>query len=209
MEIQIFSDYACPFCYTGEVRLKKAIEELGLKDVDFIYRSFQLDPLMRDDIDMNPIENLAHKYSMPLEEAREMVSTVINMAKSEGLDYDYENMKERNTLKAHRLMHFAKEKGFEDDLNQLLFKAYFEEAKDLADNATLLDLGEKAGLDPVDLGKVLDSDLYSDRVERDQDIARQYGVESVPFFIIDNELAIQGAQPIDLFLKALRKDTSL
>lgn len=205
MEIVIYSDYACPFCYIGEKRLEKAIEKAGIENVNIKYKSFLLDSEQRDDIEGSPVENLAEKYGYTIERANYLIGHVVKMAKDEGLNYDYENLKERNTIKAHRLLHLAIDKGVGDEVNEKLFSAHLVEGKDLSDYEVLIEIGVSSGIKREDIEGMYKTDKYLDEIQKDINQARELGITSVPYFIIDNNRSIRGAQSVDIMVKDLTR----
>lgn len=205
MKIEIWSDYACPFCYLGKVRLDKAIEKSGQKDVEIVYKSFLLDPTMDNNIEGSPVENLAKKYGQSVEQAQGMIDQIVHMAKEEGLDYDFVNLKERNMVNAHRLLHLAVEKGVANEVNDKLFKAHLIEGKDLADFDVLVDIGTSSGLDRSDIEDMYRGDKFVDEVQKDLNEAHEIGISSVPYFVIDRERSIRGAQSVDIMVHELNR----
>lgn len=206
MKVEIWSDFACPFCYLGKVRLDKAIEKSGLEDVELVYRSFLLDPNMDNRPEGTPVENLAKKYGQSVERAQGMIDQIVAMAKEEGLDYDFINLKERNMVNAHRLLHLADEKNLADEVNTKLFKAHLVEGKDLADFEVLVDIGTSSGLDKDDIEDLYKGDRFVDKIQRDLAEAQELGISSVPYFIIDRDRSIRGAQSVDIMVHELNKN---
>ena len=209
MKIEIWSDFACPYCYIGEKKLEKALEELTLESkVEIAYRSFQLDVNARSHPDEDINELIAHKYNISIEQAKKANDGIVNTAKDIGLEYDFVNLKPSNTGLAHQLVKFAKTKDLEIEVAKKLFAAYFTKGIELGNKDNLVDLATEVGLNKEDVLKVLDKQIYKDEVFKDQDIARELGVSSVPFFVIDNKYAISGAQSVDHFKGALLQATN-
>ncbi len=205
MKVDIWSDYACPFCYIGEKRLEKAIEESGV-DVEIAFRSFQLDPTIEEGVGINAIDSLAKKYGMSEDKVKNMVAQMLEMAKSDGLNYDFDNLIETNTLRAHRLMHYGKTMGKDVALNEKLFIAHFIDAKHIGEIDELVKIGVEVGLDEVEVKKVLESDMFLEEVNEDLVKAREYGIGTVPFFIFNDKYTMQGAQDVQMFIQALKGD---
>ena len=126
-------------------------------------------------------------------------------AKSAGLDFHFEKAVLANSFNAHRLLHFAKKHQLANDLEELLFKAYLTEGKNINDNNTLKELGVSVGLNEHDIDEVLNSDVYGNDVKQDIQNANSIGVQGVPFFVFDNKYAVSGAQPATAFLETLQK----
>lgn len=207
MKIQIWSDFVCPFCYIGERRLQNAIKKLPYHEkIEVEFRSFELDPNHPGYSGSSIHEVLSQKYGMSLEQAKGQNEQIGLLAKDLGLGYDADAMKYTNTLNAHRMLKFAKEKGKEKEVLENLFFAYFAEGKDLGDSSVLIKIAENSGLDKEESRKIMeDSSAYLDQVRMDENTARQYSINSVPFFLIDNKYSISGAQPVETFVQALNK----
>ncbi|TKI57217.1 DsbA family oxidoreductase [Brevibacillus antibioticus] len=206
MKIEIWSDFACPFCYIGKRRLEGALSQFPHKDqVEVVYRSFQLDPQMERDTDMDMHEVLAAKYSIPLEQAKGMNDQVTQMAKGVGLDYHFDTMIPTNTFDAHRLTHFAHAHGKMKELKERLLKAYFTESLHLGDHEVLAQLASEVGLDKEATLTMLAGNEYREQVQEDKQRGNDLGVTGVPFFVINNKYAVSGAQPGEVFLGALNQ----
>lgn len=206
MRIDIWSDFACPFCYIGKRNLEIALRELDLLgEVDIVFCSFQLDPHAEKSSQSDPVTSLSEKYGTTREEAQKMIDRVVNMAKDVGLEFNYENMIQTNTLDAHRLVHYGNESGKDNRVMERLFKAHFIDGLDIGDIDVLADIGQEVGLDRKETLSVLSSDRYTSNVEDDRRSSQQLGISSVPFFVIDNKVAVPGAQPPETFIQVLKE----
>lgn len=207
MKIEVWSDFACPFCYIGKRRLEEALDQFPNKDqVEVEFKSFELDPNSPKNIDKNIHEVLAAKYSMSLEQAKQANQNVGQQAAGVGLTYHFDTMKPTNTFDAHRLTKFAKTHGKEAEVTEKLLYAYFTESKHIGDYDTLADIAAAAGIDRDETLKVLqDKNAYANDVRMDESIAQQYGIGGVPYFVINQKYAISGAQPTATFAGALQQ----
>ncbi|WP_216829621.1 DsbA family oxidoreductase [Alkalihalobacterium elongatum] len=206
MKIEIWSDYVCPFCYIGKRRLESALEKFPQRDtVEVKFKSFELDPHASRDTDESMYEILSKKYGMSLDEAKKMTESVVEQAKTVGLDFNFDKMIRTNTLDAHRLAKFAEEKGKDKEIAEHLLKAYFTDAKHIGDHSTLTEIAVNAGLEQKDVQDVLNGNAYEEKVRIDEAKAKNIGVQGVPFFVINDKYAISGAQPTETFLNALQK----
>ncbi|WP_026293796.1 DsbA family oxidoreductase [Saccharibacillus kuerlensis] len=207
MKIEVWSDFVCPFCYIGKRRLEQALERFPHKaQVEVVYKSFELDPNFSREANDNDIHDLlAGKYGMSREQAIASNRSVGEAANSVGLNFDFDRMRYTNTFDAHRLAHFAAEKGLSHALTERLLKAYFTEGAFLNDHEAVAKLAEEAGLDKNEALNVLQSDVYSENVRADENEAMQLGVRGVPFFVLDEKFAISGAQPDSVFDQALER----
>ncbi len=208
MKITYWSDYACPYCYIGEVRLKKAIESIPeLNNVQLEMKAFQLDPSAGEHAVSDTQTRFADKYGISFEAAGRQIETISQMGMGEGLDFRYGSTLFTNTMDAHRLTKLAQSKGdpaLSERVISALFKAYFTDNKELADKALLQKIGETCGLDATEVREVLNSDTYRDEVISDEKEAFQNGIHAVPYFVI-GKYAIPGAQSVEGMRATLQK----
>lgn len=206
MNVEIWSDVMCPFCYIGKRKFEKALAQFSHKDkINVIWKSFQLDPTTITNPSLNTIDNLAQKKGWSKEQADQTIAHVTGIAKQVGLDFHFEKAIVANSLDAHRLSHLAKKYGKQNELEEKLFSAYFIEGKNTADFNTLLQIATELGLDKTEVSDLLKSNTYTNEVYYDIKQAQQIGVNGVPFFLLDNKYAVSGAQESDTFLGALTK----
>ncbi len=205
MKIEIWSDFICPFCYIGERKLKQAIDLLPfLTDVDIFFKSFELDPNTPLYSGKSIHEGVAEKYNISIDQAKLSNENIQKHAKEVDLAFDFEKMKPTNTLDAHRLTKLAGTLGLESNMTNALFSAYFEKGELISDSSTLVDIANSVGISEKDSLKVLsDNQLYLNEVRQDELQAQQFGITSAPYFVINDTYAISGAQPVELFIKAL------
>ena len=206
LKVQIWSDIMCPFCYIGKRRIEEALQNFEHKEaVEIEWKSYQLDASFIASPEDNMVEHLAEKYRKDNDWAQNMLDNMTQNAKTAGLDFHFEKAILANSFNAHRLLHLAKKYNLANDLEELLFKAYLTEGKNVNDLDTLSKLGIEVGLDSEEITQVLNSDTYGAEVNKDQEEANAIGVQGVPFFVLDNKYAISGAQPASAFLETLEK----
>lgn len=207
MEITIWSDFACPFCYIADARIKNIITDLGAEDkVTFDRHAFQLYPDAPNDVTETTLDRFAAKYQLSKEEAAKRIENISQMGNSEGLDFKYSSTLNTNTMDAHRLAQWTKDQNDyakEEKLNDLLFKAYFTDNQKLADHSVLIEVAKKAGYQEDDVKSLLNSRDYERQVINDEVFIQQNGVHAVPFIIIDGR-GYMGAQPREVFEKAIK-----
>lgn len=207
MEIEIWSDVLCPFCYIGKRKFEKALAQFEHKnDVKITWKSFQLDPDFQT--------NTPHtQYSTYLEtrkgwskaQTQQILGNVTQMAKDVGLDFHFESAVVANSYEAHRLLHFAKQQNLQNELKEALLEAHFVKGLDIGDKAVLTELGISIGLNETEIQDFLNTKKQSEEVQKDIYEAFQIGVKGVPFFVFDRKFAISGAQDSSVFLQALEQ----
>ena len=204
MKITYWSDFACPYCYIGNTRLKRAIKDLDL-DVEFDIRAFELDQNAPKDVQSTTVERFAIKYGLSKEDAAKQVAQISNLGIEEGIDFRYETTLYTNTRDAHRLMKLAQEKYPDsvEGLATLLFDGYFVENEKLADHDVLMRIALEVGLDEDDITEVLNSNLYNADVEKDEGIALSGGIHAVPFYLFDGKYSVPGALSYNDFKSVL------
>jgi predicted DsbA family dithiol-disulfide isomerase len=206
LKIEIWSDVMCPFCYLGKRKIENAINDFPHKSkVEIEWKSFQLDPTTKSQPGKSTYDYLAEKYGRDRQWSLEMHENVTNLAKAEGLEYNFDKAIIANSFDAHRLSHLAKKYGKGNELEELIFKAYFTEGKDVSEIEALVDLGRNVGLDETEIRNMLASKQFKEAVQNDIIEAQQIGVRGVPFFVLDRKYAISGAQPNEVFTETLEK----
>ncbi|ANF30761.1 disulfide bond formation protein DsbA [Leifsonia xyli] len=209
IKIDIWSDIACPWCYIGKRKFEAGS---GLfsgagegRDVEVEYHSFELSPDTPVDFDGSEIDFLAGHKGIPAAQVEQMLERVTGIASSVGLEYDYDNLQHTNTVKAHELLHFAKAHGKQLELSERLFRAYFVEGRHVGRIEDLADLAAEVGLDRAEAVAALESSQYLSDVRADQETAAEYGINGVPFFVIDGKYGVSGAQDAQTFAQVLEQ----
>jgi predicted DsbA family dithiol-disulfide isomerase len=202
MRVEIWSDVACPWCFVGKRRFEDAVDDFD-GEVEVTWRSFELEPDAPDVRDEPLDELLAQKYGGGKEQARQMIERMTQMAEGEGLEFNLMDAKGGNTFDAHRLIHFAADRGRADAMKERLLRAYMTEGKRVSDRETLVALAEDIGLDAEEARTMLATDDYADDVRHDERTARELGCRGVPFYVIAGRYQITGAQSAETFLEAL------
>ena len=206
MQVEIWSDIACPWCYTGKRRFERALAEFDHRDdVTVTWRSFELDPHAPKRHDVPQPELLARKYGTTREGAEGMNARMAAAASGEGLDFHLDQVQVGNTFDAHRLLHFAGTENRREALVERLFRAYLSEGASLSDLDTLVGLAAEVGLDAERAREVLGSDAFAEAVRADEARAMEIGVSGVPFFVLGGRYGVSGAQPHEVLLGALNQ----
>ena len=202
IKVDIWSDVQCPWCYIGKRRFESGAAQFG-GDVEVEYHSYELAPDTPVDFDGTPIDYLSQRKGMPVAKVEEMLAGVTSIAASVGLDYHYENVHQTNTVKAHELIHYAKVRGRQLDMKERLLKAYFVDGRRVGRIEDLADLAAEIGFERDDVVRALQSNEYLADVKADVAQANEYGIQGVPFFVIDGKYGVSGAQEAETFANVL------
>ncbi|HWI32093.1 MAG TPA: DsbA family oxidoreductase [Microbacterium sp.] len=209
IKIDVWSDIACPWCYIGKRNLENGLAETSADDdapaVEIVFHSFELSPDTPVEFEGDELDFLAGHKGIPRERVREMLDNVTGVAKAAGLEYRFDLLKHTNTVKAHELLHFAKAHGRQYDLEERLMSAYFTEGRHLGRIDELVALAGDVGLDADAARTALETSQYLDAVHADQQQAAAYGINGVPFFVIDGKYGVSGAQPPEAFAQIARQ----
>lgn len=207
VDVQIWSDVACPWCYVGKRRFERAVERFRADggDVAVTYRSFELSPDTPVDFEGDEVDFLARHKGMGREQVVAMLEQMTALAADEGLAYDFDALRHTNTVLAHRLLHLAREHGVQEAMKERLLSAYFVEGRHVGRVEDLADLAAEVGLDRGLVVTALTGDAYLDDVRADQRRAAELGIRGVPFFVLDGRLGVSGAQSPETFLAALQQ----
>jgi len=209
IQVDIWSDIACPWCYIGKRNFETALSGWEHRaDVAVTWHSFELDPHAPAERVGDLTERLADKYGVSIEQARATQARITALAADAGLDLHFETARSGNTFDGHRLVHLAAAHGKQDAMTERLFSAYFSEGELIADHETLARLAGSVGLPAAEVGGTLGSDRYADDVRLDESTAHALGITAVPFFVVDRAYGASGAQPPAVLASLLDKACS-
>jgi predicted DsbA family dithiol-disulfide isomerase len=206
MQVEIWSDVVCPWCFIGKRRFEDALSRFShAGDVEVVWRSFELDPSAPFSHGVDNAARLATKYGVSREEAQGMLERMTRVADDEGLAFRLDIARSGRTFDAHRLLHLAAERGVQGALKEALLSAYQEKGQHIADPDVLTNVAIEVGLDGDEVQSVLASDRFAEEVRADEREAHEIGVQGVPFFVFDRRYAVSGAQPSDVLLEVLER----
>ena len=210
MQVEIWSDVVCPWCYIGKRRFEAALAQFEHRDqVELTWRSFELDPGAPRLLPGTLGEILARKKGMPVAQAEAMQAQLTTLAAADGLEYHFERTKSGNSFDAHRLLHLAAATPaaagtrLQDAMKERLLRAYFTEGLPIGDPETLVSLAAEVGIDPGAARAALEGDAYAEAVRADERRAATLGIQGVPFVVIDGRYGVSGAQTPEVFLRTL------
>ncbi|MDN3640344.1 DsbA family oxidoreductase [Simiduia curdlanivorans] len=212
IDISVWSDIACPWCFVGKQRLAVAVDQLKAEgiEVDIRWRAFELDPRPKEKDGAPYVERLAKKYGRSIAQAQEMLDTMAAAIQTAGGPCDFSRVQIANTFNAHRLIQWAgatdragETDGAQHRLTDGLMRGYLGEGLDLSSAQAMVDLVDSLGLDAPRAAGVLSSDDFADAVRQDEQLAQQYGISGVPFFVI-GRYGVSGAQESSTLMQAIR-----
>ncbi|MGB9184127.1 MAG: DsbA family oxidoreductase [Solirubrobacteraceae bacterium] len=206
MDVEIWSDIACPWCYIGKRRFEAALERFEHRDqVRVTWRSFELHPDAPPERQGDLAARLGEKYGMSVEQARASQQNLTDMAAGEGLSYHFDKARSGNTFDAHRVIALAAEHGLQGAMKERLLSAYFTEGELVSDPEALVRLASEVGVPADAVRETLASDRFAEEVRDDELTARRLGISAVPTFVVDRALGASGAQPPDQLLALLEQ----
>ena len=202
VEIDVWADVVCPWCYIGKRRLEQAIaESTHPADVTVTYHAYELDPGAPVGDGSLVLSWLAERYGTDLEGAREMAERPAVLGRPDGLEINVDEQRRANSFDAHRIVALGLAQGghaLQAAVLERLYSAHFAEGRQIDDIETLQRLGAEAGLDGRRLSAVLASREYADQVRQDERAATEIGITGVPFFMANRKVALSGAHSAEV-----------
>jgi len=206
MEVKIWSDVRCPFCYIGKRKFETALAAFAHKDeVKITWKSFELDPDLQTVADTNIYEYFSKAKGIPQEQAVDMFNNVTQVAAEVGLDFKLDQSVVANSFKAHRVIQLAKTLNLADEIEEALFRIHFMEGKNIDDEQVLTETAKNIGIPASAVQSLFNGDDFDAEVRIDQLEAQRIGIRGVPFFVFDDKYAVSGAQAPEIFLQTLEK----
>jgi len=206
MQVEVWSDVVCPWCWIGKRHLEQALSNFPhAEQVAVTWRAFELDPDAGPSTDRPYVRRLADKYGFGEAEGQAMVDRMVATGAGAGLDMRFDLARPGNTFDAHRLLHLAAERGVQDAVKEALFRAAFTDGEPVSDHDTLVRVVAAAGLDPAEARQVLAEDVYADEVRIEEKAAAELGATGVPLFVVDRRYGVAGAQPPEVLLQVLEQ----
>jgi predicted DsbA family dithiol-disulfide isomerase len=199
MRVDIFADVICPWCWIGKRRLERALRARPQSGLATRWRAFQLNPGMPTG-GMDRREYLAAKFGGDVQ-ANRIYDVIRAAGQSEGLEFAFDRIQRTpSTLKAHRLVRLAQERGQGGSMMEALFQAYFARGEDIGDREVLVDAAAGLGLAPEEVRRHIDGAEGLETVQAEDALARRHGINGVPCYIFNGKFALAGAhEPEVLF----------
>lgn len=208
VQVDIWSDIACPWCYVGKRRFEAALADFEHRDaIRLRWRAFELDPSAPQVLPADPpyVERLAKKYQTSTADAQQMIDTMTASAADDGLAFRFDIVRPGNTFDAHRLLHLAAEHELGDAAKERFLRAYLCEGESIGDRKVLERLAIEVGLDAAQVRATLAGDAHAAAVRADEHEAAMLGIRGVPFFVFDGRLGVSGAQPASVLREVLEQ----
>ena len=207
LTIEVYSDVVCPWCYIGKRRLEQALDTVQRRNAArVIWRPFQLNPTMPK-AGMDRRVYLEAKFGGP-GELKAIQDRVATVGTSTGIDFAFDRIKRTpNTFDAHRVIWFARQQAHQDEVVEELFHGYFTEGLNIGEAEMLISLAARAGLDSDKVGRLLQSEDGIDAVRQEEARGHQLGIRGVPYFVLNGNSTVSGAQPVETFVSEIERAT--
>lgn len=209
MDIQLWSDFLCPYCVLGKRRLQKALDSLGIRDAGVTMKSFLLNPGEDEPAGMRMREHLMSKYQYTEDEVAQTFNTLGAAGLEIGFPFHFGTALHAGTDRAHALFQYMKTLGLGSAFSDLLQEAGFQLGADLHDEETLIRIARQLGAKEDEAKKAIHSGEFLGLARQEHEEAIRYGARGVPFFVINERFAIAGAQPLEVFENTLKKAAGL
>lgn len=203
LQVEIWSDFVCPFCYLGKKRLENVSQELGI-ELDVIWYSFELAPDAPEIFGMTNAERLKNKYGFSDREVEAFMRRITSIATEENIPSAIEKAQSGNTFNLHKLLKLAEVRGCSEQARELVFQAYLCEGRAVGTLEELAKLVRELGLSEEDLQEILTSKNLAQQVRNEQQRAREVGVNQVPYFIFNKQVHLSGVPPREQFALSLK-----
>jgi predicted DsbA family dithiol-disulfide isomerase len=206
VNVEIWSDIACPWCYVGKRRFEAALASYEHRDeVQVTWRSFELDPHAPREREQDGATHIAEKYGTTREEALAMHARMTQTAAGDGLEFRFDIARGGNTFDAHRVLHLAHANGLQDAMKERIMRAYLTEGELVSDHDVLTRLAVEVGLPEDEVRDTLATDRFAADVREDERTAQSLGISAVPFFVVDRAMGASGAHPPEALVELLRQ----
>lgn len=206
VKVEIWTDVMCPFCYIGKRKFEAGLAGFAHKDkVEVVWKSYQLNPDLKTDASVSLHAYMAGRKGVSMEEAAAMSEGAMQKATTVGLNYNMDKVIPANTLKAHQFAHFAKKHGVQSSAEELLFRSYFIDGKNVDNVSTLLQLVEELGLSAEEFKLAMDKQCYLADVKADMEEAKELGIRMIPHFMVNRKYVVSGSYDSQTFTDILTK----
>jgi len=207
IELDIFSDTICPWCYIGKKRLEKAIKNHSNLEIKQTWRPFQLNPGMQPD-GMDRQEYLVSKFGS-FDAAKTIYDNIYEEGKKEGIEFNFDSIEVTpNSFNSHRLLALAYKQNIQEEVLDDLFQAYFIRGEDIGNPNILLNIAVSHSINKDEFKKYLSDQENIEPLANEEIQARKMGINSVPTFIVNKQIVVNGAQTSENFELIFQKLTN-
>ncbi|WP_342575703.1 DsbA family oxidoreductase [Solibacillus sp. FSL K6-1781] len=204
MKIEIFSDFACPFCYIAKTKLFQAIEQLNLgEETEVVYRAFEINPAASKTETLSYVDSIFKKKNNDLRKTEEFMEALQLHAQDVGVVFNLDKIVLANTKNAHRLTKLAKLYEKELEFVDVVMEHYFAEGLNLNDTESLLTICEQIGIDRSMAQKIIKEEQFTEELVLDRYEAQQLQIKIIPFFVFEDHYGIRGVEPMEVFTNTL------
>ncbi len=204
MNIEIWFDFTCPFSYVGKKRFDQALAQFSEKnDINVFYHSFCIAPYINHTLNIDAHKCLSTHKDITYEEAKRIHDYLTKKHKKEGILFNFEKVMPTTSKKAHQILRLIDDKEAKGVFIDYVFKAFFEEGKDISNLNVLTEIGLNVGLKKEDIKAVYETDMYAVEIKRDYQEAEDLGLSGVPAFVVDRSYYLLGGQPQSAFIEML------
>ncbi len=204
LQIDIVSDIVCPWCVVGYRQLAEALKATNTEH-EIHWHPYQLNPDMPPE-GQNMGEHLAEKYGISAEQSKENRQRITAAGAELGFKFNFtEDLRMHNTFNAHQLLHWAGQKGLQNELKQAFFAAHFTDNLNLADSEVLVAIAADVGLDKTEALAIIEEQRFAKEVSEAENTSRQQGVQGVPAIIFNQKHLVSGAQGVENFKQILEQ----
>ena len=204
MKIEIFSDFACPFCYIAKTKLFQAIKQLNLsEETEVVYRAFELNPAASKTESFSYVDSVFKKKNNDLKKTEEVMEALQMHAQDVGIIFNFDKVVLANTKNAHRLTKLAKLYEKEMEFVDIVMEHFFTEGLNLNDTEALLAICEQIGIDRNMAHKIIKEEKFTEELVLDRYEAQQLQIKSIPFFVFEDHYGIRGVEPMEVFTNTL------
>ncbi len=204
MNIDIWFDFICPFSYLGKIRFEKALKKFKHnKDIVVNYHNYCIAPYIDRCLDMNAHEYLAYHKDIPYEKAKAINDNLTRVFKAEGINVNFEKLVPTSSKRAHQILKLISDPDAVSAYIDHIFKAHFEDGKDIDNIEVLMKIGKNVGLEESDIMAVYQTDMYLHAIQTDYEDSKALGLSGVPAFVVNRSYYLLGGQPLDAFEEML------
>jgi predicted DsbA family dithiol-disulfide isomerase len=203
MQLDVVSDTVCPWCYIGKKRLDQALDMHGGDGITLVWRPFQLDASIPEG-GVDRKEYMEKKFGT--ERAKTVGNTIREFGEQVGIEFRFDRIERSpNTLDSHRLIRWAGTAGCQNEMVDILFRRYFEDGEDIGSHDVLIDAAAEAQMDTDIVRDLLTKDADKELIRREDEMARQMGIQGVPSFVVNSQWVMVGAQEPETLVKMFNK----